>query len=196
MAAPTGPAPPPCRPQTRRLPWGGTIAFSARARAGLFEKLAYSLRGDGFNYLQFNHLPSQHAHAPADMSFWWLAASQGDDMGLLLASDLGGSPTGGRSLRAISSPSATKRWRMRPTVAIPTSTIRAISLSPKLSLALSNIMARFSLRAGELPRRVISINCSRSSSVSSITYLIAAMTECPSHEHCTQSVPSLIMYQN
>src|SRR5919106_5159941 len=85
------------------------------------------------------------------------------------------SPPGrGRSSRAARLAS-TKRCRVRPTVAMPTSSAAAISASVRPSSAFSKMRARVSWRVPEWPRRKSCSTSPRSSGVKSITYRFFGM---------------------
>ena len=88
-------------------------------------------------------------------------------------------PGRGRSLRARSNPPSTKRWRTRLTVEGPTITASATCWSVRPSSALHKIKDRFTLRADDLPRRVRSNKCSRSSWVKSTRYRLAGIPHTP-----------------
>ena len=90
-------------------------------------------------------------------------------------------PGRARSLRALSKPSSTKRWRTRTTVEGLTSRASAICWSVRPSSALHKIRDRFTLRAGDLPRRATSSNCSRSSWVKFTRYRLAGIPHTPAH---------------
>src|SRR4029453_17364948 len=90
------------------------------------------------------------------------------------ASNLGGVPGRGRSSRA-PSPSATKRWRRRSTVARPTARAAAMALSSQPSAALRRIRARVTLRVACVPLCSRCSSCSRSSSLSVTRYFFLGM---------------------
>src|SRR5262245_5228257 len=90
------------------------------------------------------------------------------------ASSLGGVPGRGRSASAVS-PSSTKRWRVRSTVARPTARAAAMVLSCQPSAALRRIRARVTLRVACVPLCSKCSSCSRSSSSSVTRYVFLGM---------------------
>src|SRR5215510_1293572 len=85
------------------------------------------------------------------------------------ASSFGWVPGRGRSSNA-PSPSSTKRWRVRSTVARPTARAVARALSCQPSAALRRIRARVTLRVACVPLCRSCSRCSRSSSLSVTRY--------------------------
>src|SRR5262249_22036603 len=85
------------------------------------------------------------------------------------ASSLGCVPGRGRSSSA-ASPSSTKRWRVRSTVARPTERAAAMALSSQPSAALRRIRARVTLRVACVPLCSRCSICTRSSSLSATRY--------------------------
>src|SRR5215471_12035542 len=76
---------------------------------------------------------------------------------------------------------STNRWRVRATVAVPTSNVAAIALSLSPSAALSRMRARVSLRAPVLPPRSRCSKVARSSALKSTTYFFLGMSGDSSH---------------
>src|SRR5499427_10298551 len=76
---------------------------------------------------------------------------------------------------------STNRWRVRATVAVPTSNVAAIALSLSPSAALSRMRARVSLRARVLPPRSRCSKVARSSALKSTTYFFLGMSGDSSH---------------
>src|ERR671926_837939 len=76
---------------------------------------------------------------------------------------------------------ATNRWRVRATVAVPTSNAVAMVASLSPSAALSRRRARVSLRAPVLPLRSMCSKVARSSALKSTTYFFLGMSGDSSH---------------
>src|SRR5262249_690821 len=74
-------------------------------------------------------------------------------------------------------PVSTNRWRVRATVAVPTSNAVAMASSFHPSAALSRMRARVSLRSPVLPLRSMWSNVARSSGLRSTTYFFLGMSE-------------------
>jgi hypothetical protein len=105
-----------------------------------------------------------------------------------LPSSSWGLPQRGRSSSA-SSPSSTNRLRVRCTVARQMPTASAMCSSLKPSWALSKTCARLSLRAEQLPRRVMPSKNSLSSLLRSTLYLIFGMSEGSPVKNYPQTTP-------
>src|SRR5918999_10378 len=90
-----------------------------------------------------------------------------------LPSSLRCPPGRGRSHRAASRPSSTKRLRTRSTVAMLTWSAAAMAASMPPASAWSRMWARVSLRAATFPFLVRAIRCARSSSVKVTMYRLA-----------------------
>src|SRR5262249_47325373 len=104
------------------------------------------------------------------------------------ASSLGGVPGRGRSSSA-PSPSSTKRWRRRSTVARPTERAAAMAWSSQPSAALSRIRARVTLRVACVPLCKSCSSCARSSSVSVMRYFFWGIAGHPSVYRVTRLYP-------
>src|SRR5215813_794371 len=104
------------------------------------------------------------------------------------ASSLGGVPGRGRSSSAVS-PSSTKRWRRRSTVARPTERAAAMAWSSQPSAALSRIRARVTLRVACVPLCKSCSSCARSSSVSVMRYFFWGIAGHPSVYRVTRLYP-------
>src|SRR5215470_13813515 len=108
------------------------------------------------------------------------------------ASSLGCVPGRGRSSSA-STPSSTKRWRVRSTVARPTERAVAMALSSQPSAALRRIRARVTLRVACVPLCSRCSSCSRSSSSSVTRYFFLGMLVVPLVERLTRLYPMSIV---
>src|SRR5919206_1830826 len=104
------------------------------------------------------------------------------------SSNLGCFPGRGRSSRA-SSPAATKRWRVRSTVARPTERATAMALSSIPSAAFSRIRARVTLRVACVPLCSRCSSCSRSSAFSVTRYFFLGIAGRPPVNRLTRLYP-------
>src|SRR5215217_4699052 len=104
------------------------------------------------------------------------------------ASSLGWVPGRGRSSSA-PSPSSTKRWRVRSTVARPMESAAAMALSSAPSAAFSRIRARVTLRVACVPLCSRCSSCSRSSSSSVTRYFFLGIAGRPPVNRLTRLYP-------